>query len=361
MTPNSDNEKLSRLSAYIDGQLNAEESSRFELELENDSELRDLREQYLANGQAIRQLPRFQLPTNFADQVLAQLENDAPPPKLNATTSGQPIVVDRHASRTALGLTAGLAALLLVSFFISPLLTQPTTETVALNTDAKPQDQEPSVEEKTQAADAPNSETTDSAAATMLANSDPVSPRQPRMLAHRPKAMSADGANQRSGVVAAVPPVQQVLLVKFSDAKKTSEERMRVIQKVFSESPSGPIQIEPAQADLDLEREFAVGKETQAMVVIASNAEIKQVVTRLRKQQDVVVRAIPMGGPKVAKGTSAHLLQTYELNQPKNEQRTNQDETADIDPKELESLDRWFGLASEPQSKSLSRFLLLIN
>ena len=92
------------------------------------------------------------------------------------------------------------------------------------------------------------------------------------------------------------------------------------------------------------------------MVVIANNATIKEVVTRLRKQQNVVVRAIPVAGPKVAKGASAHLLQTYELNQPKSN-----DDAVNIDPKELELLDRWFGLAGESQSNSLSRFLILID
>lgn len=363
MTLNSDNEKLIRLSAYVDGQLNADESSRFELELENDSELRDLMEQYLANGEAIRQLPRFQLPSDFADRVLAKIDDEvpsAPSPRIGELSSPQ----DQRATRTALGLIVSLAAMLLVSLLISPWMVSPKSDNVAHLKSTEPESQNPpKVATANEPATAPGALASEpkqepNPGATMLADNEPTNRRSPRMLGHRPKAMSSGRGTQRSGIVAAMPPVQEVLLVKFSGAEKPSrEDRLQVIQKVFSETPSGAIRIKPAAGDLNLERDFAVGKETQAIVVIASNAEMKQVVTRLKKQPSVSVRAIPLGGQGEANGTTAQWLKTYELNRPK----TNQNESADIDPKELELLDRWFGLANEPQSKSLSRFLILID
>lgn len=60
------------ISAWLDGELSAEERRRFEAELEEDDELRQRVEAYQRLGERLRQLPTHRLPASFASEVVAR-------------------------------------------------------------------------------------------------------------------------------------------------------------------------------------------------------------------------------------------------------------------------------------------------
>src|ERR1700686_4983185 len=65
-----------RISAYLDGELSADEQTRFEERLAESAELRQLVEELRALRGSLDLLPRHRLEADFADRVLRRAERE---------------------------------------------------------------------------------------------------------------------------------------------------------------------------------------------------------------------------------------------------------------------------------------------
>ena len=65
-----------RISAYLDGELSADEQTRFEERLAESAELRQLVEELRALRGSLDLLPRHRLEADFADHVLRRAERE---------------------------------------------------------------------------------------------------------------------------------------------------------------------------------------------------------------------------------------------------------------------------------------------
>ncbi len=138
------------LSAYLDGELNAEERAYVEAQLRERVELRRLCDELRALRATLQAMPVARPPENFAERVLRQAErqmladsascedgtaNDAQP-------SDEPVELLRRSWledprwRTGIGVVAGLAACLLAMVFLYPPAARQNGRNVALRPDA---------------------------------------------------------------------------------------------------------------------------------------------------------------------------------------------------------------------------------
>lgn len=425
MTPASNNSKLETLAAYLDGELSSEERALFEAELQNDDQLQTLHDQWNSYGDSVRRLPKHRLPASFADRVLAQIDNQAVIPVSETKSLGKPNPssspksISNRSRSMVFGLIATVSAVLLLTWMITPLFDQGTNSVAKstikdnaavvenaaaenndstqdgvtvenpapknLSVQANPADANLAQANRTEfkpAADmaitsAPAADANGTAAAVPKIAAAGVEanrtarPQMRRPMNQRPLAMKTQGSNEGSGVVESlVPAIEQVFVLEFATDKELALDRLKDAFKLGSSSEKSTvndtdsIRIVENRDATKLQNQFNGGRisGSRAMVVMATNKQMKQAIEKLKLSNDVSVNAISLvtRNPKNTNmqaqssvGSTAQMVPVYDLSN---------DMPSDpaLDLEEAKLLDKWFGLAEDANSKQLRQFLILV-
>ena len=112
------------ISAYLDNQLSAEERARFEEQLRQDSQLRELTDQLRAQSVQLAALPRYSLEPDFADRLVQddravnffQAARQGSQVRVNAKSQQLPVRTTRW--QYAVGTVLAIAALIAIAAFL---------------------------------------------------------------------------------------------------------------------------------------------------------------------------------------------------------------------------------------------------
>lgn len=333
MTPDSDSQKTEQLSAYLDGQLDRDQSAQVEQQLGQDSQLKAHLDAWRDIGDQIKQLPQFALPENFADQVLAKLD----PPHSDAAVS--PGVVSGGApsdtgSVWALGVIATLAAMLLLVLSVAP---PAISDSIASGPD--PSEEVVSGDPNKQNSSAMNS-------------SDTVAqPGNRREMIRQPLAMRMRNGDQASGQVGSNKlALDQVLMVSFPEASENPVARVK--EALRSSSNGGSIKLLP---------DTSATKDSSAIVVIARGDQLKLALESLSESGAVTIEAVALTAQKSTSDLESAATQsiatatTIPVTSISSPQQKNE-----IDAVEAKKLDEWFGISTLPGGTEFHRFLILV-
>lgn len=198
-----------------------------------------------------------------------------------------------------------------------------------------------------------------------------VSPQMRRPMNQRPLAMKTQGSNESSGVVESLAPaIEQVFVLEFANDKELALDRLKDAFKLDSSvaksttQETDSIRIVENRDATKLQSQFIGGRisGSRAMVVMATNKQIKQAIEKLKLSTDVSVNAISLvtrnlknagSQAKSNARSTAQMVPVYDLSS---------DMPADpaLDLEEAKLLDKWFGLAEDANSKQLRQFLILV-
>ena len=130
MSDASQHEQL--LSAYLDGQLNAEDQQRAEQLLADHPEYVEMVDQWREQRTRLRQFPKYQLDANFSDRVLKLVDASSTtwPTAENSTTPANRTRggISPAAWRSAAAAILTLAGMMLLTMFISPTVMNSQSE-----------------------------------------------------------------------------------------------------------------------------------------------------------------------------------------------------------------------------------------
>ncbi|MEL7498631.1 MAG: sigma-E factor negative regulatory protein [Planctomycetota bacterium] len=347
MKPDPENLKYEQLSAYLDGELNGAESTQIERQLATDPELQQTLESWRASRASFSQLPQYQLPKSFAENVMAKLETtpvQTTPEAIVSNSTGR-------SRNWAIGLVVSLASMLLVTVLIPSLYAPSSTNSAtatANSTQTEPVDE------------VPTKSTTEPS--TKVTPEENV--RQPRDMVQPALAMRTGSRDQNSGVVGSVKLVlDEILLIDFAtEAKDKSQRLKRALMAAFQSDQAVGIRVlEDPKATPGLPNQFATSKSTSAaLIVIARRGEMKDALAQLADSEEISISAISLepGAQMVDEVSVSQSLATaqsvpvFDLNK--------KAQDAVIDPADEKLLDDWFGLSSEPNNDALGRFLILV-
>ncbi len=298
---------LDLLSAYLDNELAADERAQVEASLQRDPELAALLEQWKNQGRELAELPRYRLPTNFNLRVLAAL----PESRLNLPGSVSP--GQRESAGGALAMIAALAALVIVTLLVGFNLDQGTPNTAAVDSENP--------------------------------SADPGVPAQPT---DRPEITSPALAMTLKEPDSA-PPVPAVLnswvdeVVSLQVAAGKPEETRQQVSQALARSG-----IRVNELELQPENSFL---RAPAWYITATPTQFKAALKQAGSQLDGIVDAISLAqvvGAGDSESSNSKPLQSVRLYA---------EDSVDVDPAEVDSLDAWFGLAEPDQRK---RYLLIV-
>ncbi len=108
------------ISAYLDGELTAEEQTQVEQMLVESAEHRRLFEELRALRDSLQALPNYQLPDEFADRVLRRAQRAMSESEASGQKSVSPSLSDAGNWRSAVTAMAGVAAALVISVVLLP-------------------------------------------------------------------------------------------------------------------------------------------------------------------------------------------------------------------------------------------------
>ena len=298
---------LDLLSAYLDNELAADERAQVETLLQQDPELAALLEQWKTQGRELAELPRYRLPTNFNQQVLAALSET----QLNipaAASQGQ-----RESAGGALAMIASLAALVVVTLLVGFNLDQGTPNTAAVD---------------------PENSTVDPGVSAQPADRPEITSPALAMTLKEPDSARPVPAIQNSWI-------DEVVSLQVAGGKP--EETRKQVSQALARSG-----IRVNELGLQPENSFL---RAPAWYITATPTQFKAALKQAGSQLDGIVDAISLTqvvGAGDTESSNGKPLQSVRLYA---------DDSADVDPAEVDSLDAWFGLAEPDQRK---RYLLIV-
>ncbi len=338
---NNPNESLKNellLTAYLDGELSLDERAQAETMIRDNPDAASLVDAWQANAKQIRDLPRYQLDDQFASRVMSVVYpgSSIPSDSLNTSVADEAgfeqVSIQTKAAtdpnwRTGLVAILGLAAMLLLTLFVFPLVAgKDAGSDVAVAQNGSPAN-----------AEGPTESVVDS-------NVVRAEPRRPGLK----MSTGERGDNGR--------PVDPIEFTNFMSRPVGAEQVIwidqqsldsikTVLQKnsirIVIEGEANPIQDLVAQSESGVE----------AIFVVATSEQMKQAINELKSQSDDAIDAfpLPMGSSVLEKAKdqpAAQQIKPIDLT----------DEDAD----EIAKLDRWFGLVDQDETR-LIKFLFLIN
>lgn len=342
MSDSLNNEQL--LTAYFDNELGPEERRQAELILAENPDQAQVLQQWRENGNALRELPRYSLGDGFAAGVLASTEDHSDQPNTETTLAK----VDHDAgiewqqttnSRIGFAAIATLAAMLLLTLFVFPAMTD--SNNVAVN--------QPDPSGTGAVVDSEGTNRVDPKSNGNLNNHQPV-------IGTRNSSLPGTGKNGR--------PVDPIVLTRFSGPSVEQVLWVEINTLADLESVLANHSIKIVDPDNDIQGQAHLVPHSsdgvEAVYVVSSVARMKLAIADMSSELTCSVKAFPLPGASSAsidlitdksrvENASAQQIKPIDLSR------------KGADANEIASLDKWFGLVDDEDESRMIHFLLLVN